>query len=98
MDEAIGIAQRSGARHVLLTHYPSARREALLAAASATMTAAASSPTSPTVGTSPTQVSIAVPGMELEISAATEHAPETATASEAASQPWTLSVRDASAI
>jgi ribonuclease BN (tRNA processing enzyme) len=98
MDEAIGIAHRSGARHVLLTHYPSARRGALLAAASATMAAAATSLTSSTGGATRTQVSIAVPGMELEISAVSEPVPETATASEAASQSWTMSVPDASAI
>jgi ribonuclease BN (tRNA processing enzyme) len=62
LEESIGIAQDSGARHVLLTHYPSSRRAEMLAAASPAPAGAGTS-------ASAVSVAIAVPGMEVEISA-----------------------------
>src|SRR5207247_5902686 len=96
MDEAIGMARASRARQVLLTHYASARRGELLAAASAAMAGAGTDPTETPAAASNVRISIAVPGIEFEISAAREAAREAtatareaAAASEAASPSWT---------
>jgi ribonuclease BN (tRNA processing enzyme) len=91
LDEAIGMALGSQARHVLLTHYPSARRAELLAAASAAMESSAASAAS-------IQVSIAVPGMEIEISAATKAGREAPASSDAAGPSWTMGGPDLSLI
>jgi ribonuclease BN (tRNA processing enzyme) len=108
MDEAIGMARASGARHVLLTHYPSARRDELLAAASAAIAGAGTNPTETAAAAANVRVSIAVPGMEVEIPAGTEAARGAAAAREAAaseakanqaaSPSWTMGLPDPSAI
>jgi ribonuclease BN (tRNA processing enzyme) len=92
VDEAIGMARASGARHVLLTHYPSARRGELLAAASAAMAGAGTDATESAATAANAQVSIAVPGMELEISAGAESARRAAAANEAARPSWTMAL------
>jgi ribonuclease BN (tRNA processing enzyme) len=96
MDEAIGIAQGSGARHVLLTHYPSARRGELRAAAAAMSAAGGSS--SSAADETIVQVSIAVPGMEIDVLAGTEIAREAPVRGEAAGQSWTPRLPDGSLI
>jgi ribonuclease BN (tRNA processing enzyme) len=77
VDESISMAGDSGARHVLLTHYRSSRRAELLAAAS-------HAPADSAVNRASVPVSIAVPGMEIEISAAPAAARETDGESKAA--------------
>jgi ribonuclease BN (tRNA processing enzyme) len=77
LDEAIAIAQRSRARQVLLTHYRSSRRAGLLEAA-----AMASEPSA--AGTPAVPVSIAVPGLEIEVIAGAESARVPATDVDAA--------------
>ena len=77
LDESISMAADSGARHVLLTHYRSSRRAELLAAASP-------APADPAADRAAVPVSIAVPGMEIEISAEPAAARETDGESQAA--------------
>jgi ribonuclease BN (tRNA processing enzyme) len=89
LEESIGMAEDSSARHVLLTHYPSSRRAALVAAAAA--------PASSAAGAASVPVTIAVPGLEMEISAATEIGREVSGTSDARG-PWTFGLPDRSPI
>lgn len=88
VDEAIAMAQDSGARHVLLTHYPSSRRTALLAAASP-------APAGSGTGASSVSIAIAVPGMEVEISAGMSTEPEVSASTEGR-HPWPVGLPDLS--
>jgi len=112
MDEAIGMARGSGARHVLLTHYPSARRGELLAAATTVMAATAATSaaratpvarvtapaTASAAGAGNVQVTIAVPGLEIEVLAGAEAVRGGPVSSEAASPSWTMGLHDTSLI
>ncbi|HYU50187.1 MAG TPA: MBL fold metallo-hydrolase [Candidatus Limnocylindria bacterium] len=97
VDEAIAIARGSGARHVLLTHYASARRAELLAAASAAMTGSAPT-TEAAADAASVQVSIAVPGMDIAISPEMEVGREALTSGEAPNQFPAMGLPDLSLI